>query len=219
MITASTSLFSSSFTARSNVGNCLPFLSLSSISNGGYVASVATRTVCPPRSGTCEAGLAGAAGCWAWGRWQPTAMSATTTSMVATSHLRLTIPIHLPGSLWEHRECFSGGQGTPPPTPRRAVERDDLRVPRNTSGTATRLEGRDTLELSRKTPGDTCRRPGRRAVAGSDVLGRGADVFLGHQGVWPGRRHVSLCAGPGCGHAGSTRCRRRVLGQQYVQCL
>src|SRR3989442_2342015 len=44
-------------------------------------------------------------------------MSATTTSMVATSHLRLTIPIHLPGSLWEHRECFSGGQGTPPPTP------------------------------------------------------------------------------------------------------
>src|SRR2546428_2816162 len=92
------------------------FLSLSSISNGGYVASVATRTVCPPRSGTCEAGLAGAAGCWAWGRWQPTAMSATTTSMVATSHLRLTIPIHLPGSLWEHRECFSSGQGTPLPS-------------------------------------------------------------------------------------------------------
>src|SRR5205809_6504481 len=43
-------------------------------------------------------------------------MSATTTSMVATSHLHLTIPIHLPGSLWEHRECFSGGEATPPPT-------------------------------------------------------------------------------------------------------
>src|SRR3989442_13962119 len=73
-------------------------LLLSSISNGGYVASVATRTVRPPRSGTCEAGLAGAAGCWACGRWQPTAISATTTSTVATHHLRLTIPIHLPGS-------------------------------------------------------------------------------------------------------------------------
>src|SRR2546428_13664238 len=92
----------------------------SSISNGGYVASVATRIVRPPRSGTCEAGLAGAAGCWACGRWQPTAMSATTTSTVATHHLRLTIPIHLPGSLGEHRECFSSGRGTPLPRPARA---------------------------------------------------------------------------------------------------
>src|SRR5256885_3181711 len=171
----------------------------SSISNGGYVASVATWIVRPPRSGTCEAGLAGAAGCWACGRWQPTAMSATTTSTVATSHLRLTIPIHLPGSLWEHRECFSSGQGTPLPSPGRGVERDAPRAPRNSSSTATRLEGRDDLEPSHETPGDSHRRPGRRSAAGPDIIGRGADVFLGRQGVRPDRRHVGLCAGPGSG--------------------
>src|SRR2546428_13418945 len=115
----------------------------SSISNGGYVASVATRIVRPPRSGTCEAGLAGAAGCWACGRWQPTAMSATTTSMVATSHLRLTIPTHLPGSLWEHRECFSGGGGTPPPTPIKPGEKDAFRVPPKTPSTASRPQGEE----------------------------------------------------------------------------
>src|SRR2546426_5291018 len=195
------------------------FFSLSSIPNGGYVASVATRTACPPRSGTCEAGLAGAAGCWACGRWQPTAMSATNTNTVATSHLRLTIPIPLPESLWEHRECFSSGQGTPLPSPGRGVERDAPRAPRNSSSTATRLEGRDEIEPSHGTLGDTYQRPGRRATLGPDVLCWGADVFLGHQGVRPDGGHVSLCAGAGRGDARSTRRGGRVLSQQYVQCL
>src|SRR5437867_12711135 len=100
------------------------FLLASSISNGGYVASVAMRIVRPPRSGTCEAGLAGAAGCRALGRWQPTPNRATTTSAVAAHHLHLTIPIHLPGSQSEHRKCFSGRERTPPPTPGRAGEED-----------------------------------------------------------------------------------------------
>src|SRR2546428_178314 len=113
----------------------------SSISNGGYVASVATWIVRPPRSGTCEAGLAGAAGCWACGRWQPTAMSATTTSTVAPPHVRLTIPIHLPGSRGEHRECFSSRRGTPLPRPERGVERDAPRAPRNSSSTARDSRG------------------------------------------------------------------------------
>src|SRR2546422_10662828 len=181
----------------------------SSISNGGYVASVATWIVRPPRSGTCEAGLAGAAGCWACGRWQPTAMSATTTSTVATHHLRLTIPIHLPGSLWEHRECFSRGQGTPLPSPERGVERDAPRAPRNSSSTATRLEGRDELEPSYETPGDTRHHPGRRAAVGTGRVCRCAhrQDLLGRkslrQGRWdtclrPGRRRSD--ARPGRRH-------------------
>src|SRR2546422_1136087 len=194
-------------------------LVLSSISNGGYVASVATRIVRPPRSGTCEAGLAGAAGCWACGRWQPTAMSATTTSTVATSHLRLTIPIHLPGSLWEHRECFSSGQGTPLPRPGQSVERDAPRAPRNSSSTATRLEGRDDLEPSHETPGDSHRRPGSRSAAGPDIISRGADVFLGRQGVRPDGRHVSLCAGAGRSDPRSSLGDRRFFCQQYLKRL
>src|SRR2546426_12759959 len=195
------------------------FLSLSSIRHGEYVASVPTRTVCPPRSGTCEAGLAGAAGCWAGGRWQPPAMSATPTNTVATSHLRLPIPIPLPESLWEHRECFSSGQGTPLPRPGQGVERDAPRAPRNSSSTATRLEGRDELESSYETPGDPHRRPGRRSAVSPDIISWGTDVFLGRQGVRPDRRYVGLCAGAGRSDSRSSLGDRWFFCQQYLKRL